>query len=278
MKQSLQFSLSQINVKQFVFAVKSVIGLFFTFHINTSIASPPLNEATVGLAFTTEIYYVGPITPEGTDKFEVLFSKHKPDLTTLIINSTGGEVFAGLRLGNLVRENQLKVRVKENCSSACANYVLPASRSVFVEAGAIIGWHGGALQSLYEPFPFETSIGTSPTQAQKNMLAEYVKNWRAAELQFFENTGVNQAVTILGMLPGLNSKRDSALFSYDPKTLAALGLHITFETEPSEHSANGRKVVQTLKMTAKDLQFWLQLHEQILLAQTSPTYDVITIH
>lgn len=82
----------------------------------------------------------------------------------------------------------------------------------------------------------------------------YLLRWQKEELKFFDTVGVNQAVTILGMMPRLKNKRDSMLFSYDKRTLQYLGLNIKFENEEqTEFSPDGTKVVQVFNITNEKL-------------------------
>ena len=91
----------------------------------------------------------------------------------------------------------------------------------------------------------------------------YLLRWQERELEFFEKVGVNQAVTILGMMPGLNEERDSMLFSYDKETLQYLGLNIKFENdEQVELSPDGTKVVQVFNITHDKLKALLKHHNK----------------
>jgi hypothetical protein len=63
-------------------------------------------------------------------------------VSRLEINSSGGEVEAGIRLGLWVHERQLDVVVRGVCLSSCANYVFTAGRSKRVTPGSVVAWHG----------------------------------------------------------------------------------------------------------------------------------------
>ncbi len=63
-------------------------------------------------------------------------------VSRLLINSSGGEVEAGIRLGLWVYEHQLDVVVRGVCLSSCANYVFTAGRHKQVTPGSVVAWHG----------------------------------------------------------------------------------------------------------------------------------------
>ena len=108
--------------------------------------------------------------------------------------------------------------------------MITASPDVRVEEQAVIGWHGGSLQPLYVPMEKNTPE-----------VASYIAKWQEAEKQFFDIINVEQAVTIMGMMPGITEKRDSAIYSYDAQTLKRFGLHIEFAGAQTGLSAKWRK-------------------------------------
>ncbi|MBE0352567.1 MULTISPECIES: hypothetical protein [Pseudoalteromonas] len=194
------------------------------------------------------VLYQGETSRQNVEMFESVLVNSKNKIDTLVINSEGGDVMAGLHLGGLVHEYQLKVIVRELCASSCANYVITASPDVRVEEQGIIGWHGGALQPLYVPMEKNTQI------------TNYIAKWQEAEKQFFETINVEQAITIIGMMPGITEKRDAPIYSYDVNTLKRLGLHIQFEGEQTGLSTKGEKVVQIFELEEAVLSHFLMLN------------------
>lgn len=75
---------------------------------------------------------------------EQLISLLDKDVKLLLVKSTGGDVSAGLTLAKRINELQLKVVLRGNCYSSCANYILPASQNVQIEEGTLILFHGDA--------------------------------------------------------------------------------------------------------------------------------------
>ena len=188
------------------------------------------------------------IDPESVNHLIRIIRKSPNKATTLIVNSGGGDAESGLKLGGYIADKQLNIIVREFCASSCANYLLTAGKSVLVEKDALIGWHGGSLQAVYV----------------KNSLNSLPFTWYAKERRFFEKTGVNQTITILGIMPALNTLRDADLYSYDIKTLKALGLNIEFESEQIEHNSNGDKKVQIFKLADGMLDGLLQQHNNVM--------------
>ncbi|MGX5913779.1 hypothetical protein ACR0ST_03510 [Aliidiomarina sp. Khilg15.8] len=220
-------------------------------------SSPEQTTAHIEVFNETQLHYHGSIAPENTRAVASLLTAN-PEIDTLIISSNGGEVRSGMELGELVHERQLKVRVRGVCLSSCANYVVTASPAVLVEEGALLGWHGGALQSYYASFG-----GESLSPRRQKVMQAFLTQWQQQEAEFFALTGVDQAVTILGMTPELIKSRDAATFSYDIDTLHRLGLNIEFEDpEPTQHQSDGDKLVQIFTLSEQALSELLAQHRQ----------------
>lgn len=94
------------------------------------------------------IYYLGDITESKNERVISLLNSQKFEF--MVIKSKGGDIFAGMDLGDLVLDYNLKVKVREYCNSSCANYVIASAREIIVENGAFVIFHGGALQVKHE--------------------------------------------------------------------------------------------------------------------------------
>ncbi|ABI72856.1 hypothetical protein ACRN9Z_15140 [Shewanella frigidimarina] len=202
------------------------------------------------------INYSGEIDPDNVAAFEQGIANSPTQITSLVINSGGGDVLAGIRLGELVYQHKLKVTVDKVCASSCANYVVTASDEVTIKQDALLGWHGGVLQPLL--------YGSEDFHKYKKSMVEYIMAWAEAERVFFDMVKVNQAVTVLGMMPGLKGKRNTPLYSYDQQTLKALGLHITFEDKQATVSKTGEEIVQIFSLSPEVLDTLLLQHAQRL--------------
>ena len=229
-------------------------------------STPEIKVSEINLIDDNIVGYIGDTSKDNAKQLESILTKHSDKIDTLNVTSTGGEVFGGMHIGRLVHKFGLKVVVKGYCMSSCANYIVTASNDVIVSKGALLGWHGGSTQPIYSTLETEISWLSqiqrifSNTDDNKEVKA-YLLRWQKEELKFFDTVGVNQAVTILGMMPGLKNKRDSMLFSYDKRTLQYLGLNIQFENEEqTELSPDGTKVVQVFNITNEKLDALLKLH------------------
>lgn len=100
-----------------------------------------------------EPIYEGELTVAGVKALLARYADRPPSLLT--INSPGGDVMAGLVLGDWVRRHRIDVVVGGVCASSCANYVFPAGRRKTVRAGALVLWHGGAHQANFVAFQRE---------------------------------------------------------------------------------------------------------------------------
>lgn len=230
--------------------------------------APKSKISEINLIDDYTVEYIGDTSKSNAKQLESILTNHSNKIDTLVVTSTGGEVFGGMHIGRLVHKFGLKVVVKRYCMSSCANYIVTASNDVIVSKGALLGWHGGSTQPIYSSFETEISWLSQIQRLfsnadDKKEVDTYLLRWQKEELEFFETVGVNQAVTILGMMPGLKDKRDSMLFSYDKRTLQYLGLNIKFENEEqTELSPDGAKVVQVFNITIEKLDALLKLHNK----------------
>ncbi len=175
---------------------------------------PQSKISEINLIDDHTVEYIGDTSKGNAIQLETLLTKHSKEIDTLVVTSTGGEVFGGMHIGHLVHKFGLKVVVKHYCMSSCANYIVTASHDVIVSKGAILGWHGGATQPMYSSLEAEVSWLSQIQKFFSNVddkkeVDTYLLRWQREELEFFDTVGVNQAVTILGMMPGLKKKRDS---------------------------------------------------------------------
>ena len=95
----------------------------------------------------SSIIYSGDVHPEGYDALARLAVQG--EVTELVVSSLGGEVYWGIKIGEIVHESGWNVRVRGLCFSSCANYIFPAGKDKVIERGGIVGWHGSARQSQF---------------------------------------------------------------------------------------------------------------------------------
>jgi hypothetical protein len=96
-------------------------------------------------AGTCELSSTGVLRLQGTidDRMhacvEALSIQH---LHRVELDSPGGNVRVAMRIGDMLARFQTDMVVKNECSSSCANYILPVARRITVEAGALVILHG----------------------------------------------------------------------------------------------------------------------------------------
>jgi hypothetical protein len=133
-----------------------------------------------------------------------------PEVTALLIESTGGEIVVGMDFGNWVVDRELDVIVDRACLSSCANYVFTAGRKKEILPGAVVAWHGSAKQpGLLEQLHriVEQDIASQRLSPRKERYE--LKRARRANIdyltraiykqdEFFYRIGVDEYVTRVG--------------------------------------------------------------------------------
>lgn len=71
-----------------------------------------------------------------------------PSARTLVIRSPGGIAYHSIRIAEVVHAYKLDVVVWDYCTSGCSNYVFMAGGRKYLLEGALLGFHGGPLQSV----------------------------------------------------------------------------------------------------------------------------------
>lgn len=262
--------LACVELPQAPFSVTKRLVLLMVLAVSPACTSVSREQpSAVSLINTHTVQFSGATSDEHATQLELLLQQLAPAIDTLIISSGGGDVMAGMRIGRLVHQHQLKVIVDKVCASSCANYVVTASPDVTVRAGAILGWHGGASQSLYRTTRDDTSwlirIYTFFARIDRQaLLSAYMCRWLDEEVAFFNTIGADQAVTVLGLMPGYNEQRHAELFTYDTGTLGSLGLNIHFDEPQAKHVGNNGKVLQIFYIDSATLEHLLVAHRSLV--------------
>ncbi len=100
-----------------------------------------------GTVTTTDsvIGFSGCISGEVADIFiSAMDAKYR----LVLLQSSGGDVSAAIRMAQVIAERELPVVVRGICLSSCANYLMPAGTSISVERNAIIAFHGDARLTI----------------------------------------------------------------------------------------------------------------------------------
>ncbi len=156
--------------------------------------------ATQKMAFPTQnkltitgntLVYDGMITGDAVLEAIRMVNDSDQKVTTLRITSSGGDIGVGIEFGHFIKNNDMDVIVSQLCFSTCANYILPAAKSVVIGKDALIGWHGGANQS---DEMWDQSV---PSQYEKQFY-RYLTRLRIKEAEFYNKVGVDPNITVYG--------------------------------------------------------------------------------
>lgn len=154
------------------------------------------------------VIYRGRLTEDGLDALRN--AGGDPQVTTLLIESAGGEIVVGMDFGNWVVERELNVVIDRACLSSCANYVFTAGRNKEIRPGAVVAWHGsakqpGLLEQLHQFVEEDiASRELSPRQQRRELKrarranVKYMTGAIRKQDQFFYRIGVDEYVTRVG--------------------------------------------------------------------------------
>jgi len=159
------------------------------------------------------VTFAGKLSARNVDLF--LEAVNGKKITMLVISSGTGEIDAGIKMGAWVFDNRIDVTVENLCLSSCANYVFTAGRRKIIKPGAVVAWHGTALEesglsdeevrrSVTENFNawpegdrekanLEELIGKAIAQARQQRTERLGRH-----LEFFRKIGVDESVCRIG--------------------------------------------------------------------------------
>jgi hypothetical protein len=154
------------------------------------------------------VIYRGRLTEEGLKV--VRKAGLGPPVTTLLIDSSGGEIVVGMKFGVWVLERNLDIVVDRACLSSCANYVFTAARNKEIQPGAVVAWHGsakqpGLLEQLHKAEEKQIDAkGLSRRKRSKEIgrarqaHIEYLTAAIQKQNAFFYRVGVDEYITRIG--------------------------------------------------------------------------------
>lgn len=172
------------------------------------------------------VLFRGPITSSAAESLvEVLSSGRVRELR---VDSIGGSIDAGIRIGHLIRKLGIHVIVQGLCVSSCANYLFAAGVARAIAPGAVVVWHGNAFQktkrefaqcgrttSSFDGLPFVTAH--SP---RREALAHQFAQRQAMETDFAQTVGVDDYVARVGQEPKFFGN-----FTMSVANMSKFGLH-----------------------------------------------------
>jgi hypothetical protein len=160
------------------------------------------------------VTYAGQITDQNVERF--LDTVNGKEVSVLIISSNGGEINAGMKMGEWLFDNRVDVVVERMCMSSCANYVFTAGHRKTINRNSIVAWHGSILQEFgmsdedvraamlksFSKLPESeqqiTDVEVLISRSIRQM-REYRLNSMAAQGQFFKKIGVDEYLCRVGI-------------------------------------------------------------------------------
>jgi hypothetical protein len=175
-------------------------------------------ETLVKLDRQNRLWYEGEISEEANKKLFSLYESLEKKPYQIIVNSQGGDVFAGMELGTWIREQGLLLVVDKGCASSCANYVFTAARKKALKKHSVLIWHGNSFQESIDELVNEDF--------------DYAVEWRVREETFFREIGVDYNVCIAGFeqisfwdkLKAFFTQRPIAGFDYSLEDMQRFGI------------------------------------------------------
>jgi len=137
------------------------------------------------------LVYKGEITKSANAAIFQAYSINKVKPDRLVITSKGGEIDAGLELGNWVISNNLDVEVVNFCASSCANYVFTAGKRKYLHKDSMLVWHGSAWQKNWD-------LNGIDNKTKNQFITNYLKPMRQQETDFYARLGIDNLITVYG--------------------------------------------------------------------------------
>ncbi len=155
-------------------------------------------------------------------------------IARVILDSPGGEIRSGIVLANWILDRCADVQVSKACASSCANYLFLAGRRKIIDDGAIVIWHGSALQEDFRRLLADCPRRISElTHSGGELVDRYLRELEDEEARcryfsaavdeqnaFFARIGASEYVTRMGQEP----HEFRALWTVSPETMAQLGI------------------------------------------------------
>lgn len=169
----------------------------------------------------------GVLVDATVDQALALLDAH-PEVRRLVVRSQGGDLRAAMRLGRRIHARGLDVEVDGYCLSACANYVFTAGRHKRIQAGAVVAWHGSAIQpdlldgrwELVWRKAQQCETTTPECEVRIGALRDWMLAARAEQAAFFQQVGVDEQLTVWGQVQA----PCACSWTFAPADLARFGL------------------------------------------------------
>lgn len=182
-----------------------------------------------------KLYFDGEITPDSVSKVMGLLQKNK--ITTISLNSMGGDVESAIRLGMAIHNRSISTEVRTVCASACANYLFVAGTHKFLSKNSFILWHGS-------PNGPENEMTIQGNISREEFFKlESVKRLQRYEKYFYKKIKVNEKTPYCPQLkPNYHKDFPEKWFSYTPSDMAKLGIKdLIFEVRADQWVSHAEK-------------------------------------
>ncbi len=186
--------------------------------------------------------FVGQINRKTAARFNKIIT---PEITTVIVQSGGGDVDNALQVGQEIHRRQLNIIVDGRCGSSCANYWFVAAAHKTVREGSWVGFHGNPSSSL--PYYNRRKFN----QAFLDSLTEFAQQERV----FFQALGVD--IALVERSSTITVAFDRPAYLPSPEQLACFGvsnLNMWYPSTAAEKAklwGAGGNVVLTPEVAAK---------------------------
>lgn len=169
-----------------------------------------------------------------------------------VVRSPGGDILTAIALANLLRDRRATVVVYDYCLSACASYLLMASKKTFVLRDTLVAWHYTAdpfwCPSLVVPRDDGPKrLEKSPCPDAPAEIQDGDKYRRYLNYKFYGERAVDplfddppESVTIRKILKGMfedTGRYPDVLWTWNPRYYAStLKTKIVYEAYPSSQA------------------------------------------
>ena len=130
------------------------------------------------------------------------------------VSSLGGNPNITLLIAEDIQRRGARVTVEKYCASACANYILTATRAPRVKCGAVLAWHG-----TFEGYD-ETSLRMSGfPETVITQIKDWTTNFSLREKLLLSKSGINPGLLIdSGRFAHDNASGTSTTYGFDELT------------------------------------------------------------
>jgi hypothetical protein len=209
-------------------------------HGVVGIAAGPDAEIAEIRVVEDSLFFYGRLSSEAATRVREALASSS-GLTHFVVDSVGGDVEAGMEIGDLIHERGLNVRVSgQVCLSSCANYVFLSGRTKIIDDGALVLWHGSMIQedlmTDLDVSGIESELGRPMSRRERRSFDRFAAQWyaRVRERQetFYARRGIDPVITVVGQRVGCDC--DWTLSAAD---MARYGVKDVFA--PADYGSHG---------------------------------------